>query len=37
MQQVSDIQVYDRSGEPVGLRSFWDTRSVVFVFVRHFG
>lgn len=37
MQALREVEVLDRSGQPVGLRTLWDTRSVVFVFVRHFG
>jgi hypothetical protein len=36
-QEIADIVVQDPDGKDVRLGSMWDGRSVVLVFVRHFG
>lgn len=36
-QEIADIVVQDPDGKDVRLGSTWDGRSVVLVFVRHFG
>ena len=35
--RLSGIQLRDWRGEPVALGSLWSERSVVLVFIRHFG
>ncbi len=37
VERLRDVRVLDRAGQPVRLATLFEERTVVLVFVRHFG